>query len=79
MNNDAWKAESRRLFQVRLQYLKLLKQVKEAKQEGVRCKSRTGKEDMERYWLIDRDKRILTGEHGTAEEAWIEYLGEKKG
>lgn len=75
---NAWKAESARLFEIKRRYLLLLKEVKTAQEEGVRCVSRTGKEDMDLYWLVDRDERILTGEHGTNMEAWISYLGKDK-
>lgn len=75
---DAWQEESRRLFQIRFRYLRLLKQVREAKEEGIRCQSRTNTDGFEIYWLVDRDKRVLSGEYDCMESAWLSYLESAK-
>ncbi len=66
-------AELLRLALIRRRYAKIKRQVQEAYNEGVRCLSRTDKNDMERYWLVDKQGRILTGEYGCHEEAWLAY------
>jgi hypothetical protein len=67
-------AELLRLALIRRRYAKIKHLINDAYHEGVRCVSRTGHDDMEIYWLIDRDGRLLTGEYGHWMEAWLSYL-----
>jgi hypothetical protein len=77
MKPSQHEAELVRLALIRKRYGLIRKQVQEAYNEGVRCLSRTDADDMDKYHLIDRDGRILTGEYGHWMEAWLSYLEEK--
>lgn len=74
----AWQAELTRLANIQRRYKAIRKQVKEAREDGVRCFSRTNEAEQERYWLVDKEGRILTGEYASREEAFLDYLEEKK-
>lgn len=70
-----WDAETARLEGIRRAFWKAQKQVQAATEEGIVCHSRTDASGNEKYHLVDRDGRILSGEYGDFFSCWMSYLG----
>lgn len=72
-----WDAETARLEQIRRSYWKNIRLIDEARQEGVTSVPRIDDDGNEFYHLIDRDKRILSGECSDYFQLWYEYVAVK--
>jgi hypothetical protein len=74
-SKQEWDAETARLEAIRRAFWKAQTQVQQESEDGVKCLSRTDSTGQDKYWLVDRDGRILLGEHDSFFEAWVSYLG----